>query len=195
MPEPRLGTWTGWHRRGAGLALAVLLFVSYVFAVRPVRLWMAEHVAFPILSAIETPRSATMEIARTARRPDAVWAIPVRLGGDAEAAVQEHRAEVAEWAAPVGVIFLLPALFLVALYPHKPYWLWLLAYHLVLGAVSLAVFAVGVGWFEPAFAVYTFSRTYLAEAVSLVVPLLLVLAGGEVGRLGGGAEGGVWGDQ
>ncbi|MEM6287654.1 MAG: hypothetical protein AAF845_10900 [Bacteroidota bacterium] len=182
MPDVR--AWAGRHRRIVGLAGAAVLLVAYIGAVRPARLWTAEHVAYPLLRAVDTPRAEALDIARVPRRPDAVWAIPSRLGVGPEAAIQNHRDEVAEWAAPIGVIFLLPAMFLVAAYPTRPYWLWLLAYHVVLGLVSLAVFALGVGWFEPAFAVYTFSRTYLAEAVSLVVPLLLVLAGGEVGRLG-----------
>jgi hypothetical protein len=42
--------------------------------------------------------------------------------------------------------------------------------------VSFAVFVVGLGWFEPAFQLYLFARTYVAETVSLVVPLLLALA-------------------
>lgn len=175
------------HPRFWGLAFAAVLLGAYVGAVRPARLWVAEHAAFPVLAAIDTPRAETLRIARTPRRPDAVWAVPARLGADAEAAIQGHRDELAEWAAPVGVIFLLPALFLVVAFPTRPYWAYLLAYHVVLGLVSFGVFALGVGWFEPAFALYTFSRTYLAETVSLVVPLLLVLAGGEVGRLGGGA--------
>jgi hypothetical protein len=165
-----------------GLVFLIALLAGYVGVVRPARLWVAEHVAYPALAALDTPRAQTLRVVRLPHRPDAVWAIPTRLGGDPAVAVQDHRDEVGEWAAPVGVIFLLPALFLIAAYPDRPYWLWLLAYHVVLGVVSLGVFAVGVGWFEPAFAVYTFSRTYLAEAVSLVVPLLLVLAGGEFGR-------------
>ena len=178
------------HTRLVGLGLAVVLLALYITVVRPARLWMAEHMAYPLLASVDTPRAETLEIARTPRRPDAVWAVPVRLGGGPEAAIRDHRDDVAEWAAPVGVIFLLPAMFLVAAFPTRPYWVWLLGYHLALGVVSLGVFAVGVGWFEPAFALYTFSRTYLAEAVSLVVPLLLVLAGGEMGRLGDGLSSG-----
>lgn len=172
------------HPRVWGLALAAVLLGIYVIAVRPARLWIAEAVVLPTLAALDTPRAGTFTVVQTPRRPDAVWAVPNRLGADAEEAIQDHRSEVAEWAAPVGVIFLLPALFLIAAFPTKPYWLYLLAYHLALGVVSFGVFAVGVGWFEPAFALYTFSRTYLAETVSLVVPVLLVLAGGEAGRLG-----------
>lgn len=180
----RPSDWVGRRPRLWGLAFAAALLAVYVAAVRPARMWAAEAVVYPALAAIDTPRARTLQIVRTPRRADAVWAVPARLGADPEAAIQDHRPEVAEWAAPVGVVFLLPALFLVAAFPARPYWLYLLAYHLGLGAVSFGVFALGVGWFEPAFAVYTFSRTYLAETVSLVVPLLLVLAGGEAGRLG-----------
>jgi hypothetical protein len=149
-------------------------------------------VAYPAFAAIDTPRAQTFGVERIGRRPDAVWAVPRDLydGRDAPTVIREDEAEVAQWAVPVGVVFLLPAMFLAAAFPARPYWLWLLAYHVVLGAVSFGVFALGLGWVGPAFEVYTFSRTYLAETVSLVVPVLLALAGGEVGRgEGAGDEG------
>lgn len=173
------------HPRVWGAVLAVALLALYVVALKPARLFVAEHVAYPAFASIETPRAEALTVARTPGRPDAVWAYPTALaaGRDAQTVVYENRDAVAEWAAPVGVIFLLPALLLVAVYPSRPFWLWLLGYHVVLGVVSAFVFALGVGYVEAAFAVYTFSRTYLAEAVSLVVPLLLLLSGGAFGAL------------
>ena len=168
-----------------GAALALALLALYVVAMRPARHWVAEHVAYPAFASIETPRAQALTVARTPGRPDAVWAYPTALaaGRDAQTVVYQDRDAVAEWAAPAGVIFLLPALLLVAVYPGRPFWLWLLGYHVALGLVSGLVFALGVAYVEAAFAVYTFSRTYLAEAVSLVVPLLLLLSGGAFGAL------------
>ncbi len=160
-----------------GSGLALLLLVVYLVALRPARLWVAEHVAYPLLTQVATPRADTFTLVRLARRPDAVFAVPrasLPPGADVDAVV---RATVPpQWTAPVGVIFLLPAMFLAVAFPTRPYWLYLLAYHVVLGVVAFGVFAVGLGWWPPAFSVYTFARTYLAETVSFAVPLLLALA-------------------
>ncbi len=163
-----------------GIGLAVLLLAVYVVALRPARLWVSAHLAAPALQQIDTPRARTLALVRIARRPHC----PIPLPGPgltpdvSDAGLQgvEQDAEPPPWAAPVGVIFLLPAMFLAALFPSRPYWAYLLAYHVVLGLTSFLVFAAGVAWWAPAFGVYTFARTYLAETVSLAVPLLLALA-------------------
>lgn len=165
------------HPRLWGLALAGLLLVGYVVALRPARLWTAAHVVYPLLQQVRTDRADAFQLVQIARRPDAVFALPREVHpSNADAYIRAE--EPPQWAAPVGVIFLLPALFLVALFPTRPYWAYLLAYHVVLGVVALGVFAVGLGWWAPAFKAYTFARTYMAETVSLVVPLLLALAAG-----------------
>ena len=168
----------GRHPRLWGALFAVLLLVAYVGAVRPARVWTAAHVA---RAALRVGRHAAgARPSRSSSRPsdpDAVFAVPRdRADGRDPRQLARERRRRAEWSAPVGVLFLLPALFLVFVFPTRPFWLVLLAYHLVVGAVSLAVFAVGLGWFEPAFRLYLFTRTYLTESVSLVVPLLLYLA-------------------
>jgi hypothetical protein len=168
-----LGRWRRFAEsrpRLAGAALALALLVGYEVALRPARLWVAEHVAYPLFSAVDTPRARTFEVVRPPGRKDAVLAQP--RGPEAAA-----RPTPALWAAPAGVIFLLPAMFLAFVFPARPYWLWLLAYHVALGVTTTAVFALGLGWFDPAFGIYRFARTYLAETVSLTVPLLLYLAG------------------
>ncbi len=157
------------HPRLWGLVFAALLLVAYVAAVRPARAWLAAEVALPLFASIDTPRARSFDVARPQRQATAVAAAPRGEGPASEGA--------ALWAAPVGVLFVLPALFLVYAFPTRPYWLYLLAYHLVLGAVAGVVFGIGLGWFAPAFSLYTFSRTYMTEAVSLAVPLLLWLAG------------------
>jgi hypothetical protein len=164
------------HPRLWGSLFALLLFAFYVTALRPARMWTAERVVYPILQSVQTEHAARYTLARLPHRPDAVHAIPSAALGDQDptAFVREHGA--AEWAAPIGVLFLLPGMFLLVAFPLRPYWLYLLAYHAVLGLVSFAVFVVGLGWFEPAFQLYLFARTYVAETVSLVVPLLLALA-------------------
>ena len=179
------------HPRLWGAVFAVALLAAYAVALRPARMWVAERVAYPALAAIDTPRARTLAVVRLDGRADAVWAVPRALVGPASPAevVATERAAVAEWAVPVGVLFVLPAMLLVAVYPTRPYWLWLLAYHVAIGLAGFAVYALGVAYAEPAFALYTFSRTYLTESVSLVLPLLLLLSGGALGRLGPAADG------
>ena len=188
----------GRHPRLWGALFAVLLLGAYVGGVRPAREWTAARVAAPLFRSIGTPRARAFTIVRPSdyvpgNQPEAVFAVETaRLDAGAAAgkappdvireAVREGEG-VAYWVAPVGVLFLLPALFLIFVFPTRPFWAVLLAYHLVVGAVSLAVFAVGLGWFAPAFSLYLFTRTYLTESVSLVVPLLLYLAARGLGPL------------
>ena len=166
-----------------GAVLAVALLAAYAVAVRPARMWAAEHVAFPALAAIDTDRARGFAVTQIPGRADAVWAIPRALLATATPSdvVYGQRDRVAEWAVPVGVLFVLPAMLLVAVFPTRPYWLWLLGYHVAIGLAGFAVFALGVAYVEPAFALYTFSRTYLTETVSLVLPLLLLISGGALG--------------
>lgn len=189
---PAGGGWTQrWRRSVArhprvwGLALAALLFAGYVLGIRPARWWATEHVAHPLLQQISTERAETFEVVRIARRPDAVFALPRAALGPvpadpvaADAALDAfvRTQDPPQWAAPVGVLFLLPGLFLIALFPDRPYWAWLLGYHVALGVVAFGAFALGLAAWAPAFKLYTFARTYLAETVSLAVPLLLALA-------------------
>ena len=175
------------HPRLWGALFAGLLLAFYVVALRPARLWTAAHVARPLFEAVETPRASGFVLAVSPGRPDAVYAVPRDRADGRDAQQLEREGGVAEWAAPVGVLFILPAMFLLAAFPARLFWLGLLGYHVAVGAVSMGVFAVGLGWFDPAFAMYTFARTYLTESVSLVVPLLLYLAARGTGPLAGEA--------
>ena len=136
----------GRHPRLWGALFALVLLGAYVVALRPARLWTAGHVARPLFASIETPRSARYALLVSPNRPDAVYAVPRGLadGRDPQQIEREHLG-VAEWAAPVGVLFLLPAMFLLVAFPTRLFWAGLLGYHVVVGLVSLAVFAVGLG--------------------------------------------------
>lgn len=151
-----------------GLVLAGLLLVGYIGVLRPVRELVAQHVAFPIFASVDTERSTQFDVVQPNRRAEAVFVLPAGADTDDERVV---------WAAPAGVIFLLPAMFLVAAFPTRPYWLYLLGYHLVLGVGTIVLFALGIGWIPAAFDLHQFARTYVSEGVSLTVPLLLFLAG------------------
>lgn len=165
------------HPRLWGLALATVLAAAYLLAIRPARVALAVEVAGPLYERIDTERGQQFEILASPRGGADVYAVP-----PAAQSVDDLEAGVAVWASPFGALFIVPALFLALLFPDKPYWLYLLAYHAAVGLLGSLVFAIGLGWVEPAFALYTFSRTYLTETVSLVVPLLLWLAGRAEGQ-------------
>ena len=164
------------HPRLWGAALAIALFVFYILWFRPARMWGAEHVAYPILQSVQTEQAERFSLIRIPTRTDAVYALERDKLGSADPTEFIRENGGAEWAAPVGVLFLLPGMFLLFAFPTRPYWFYLFSYHVVLGIVSFGVFVFGLGWFEPAFQLYLFARTYVAESVSLVVPLLLALA-------------------
>ena len=159
-----------------GVAFALALVGAYVGLLRPAREAFAEHVAYPVFAAVDTPRSAQYEVVRPGRRAEAVFVYPAGEVPPPEA----HPADgpqPAIWSAPAGVIFLLPAMFLLVAFPTRPYWIYLLGYHLALGVGTVALFALGIGWVPWAFNLHEFARTYVSEGVSLTVPLLLFLAG------------------
>ncbi len=158
------------HPRLWGVFLAGLLFVSYIVAIRPAREAFAQHVAYPVFAAVDTERSRTLDVVQPERRAEAVFVLP-----KGEELAPNIKGIV--WAAPAGVIFLMPAMFLIVAFPTRPYWFYLLGYHAVLGLGTIALFALGIGWFPSFFDVHEFARTYVSEGVSLTVPLLLFLAG------------------
>jgi len=47
--------------------------------------------------------------------------------------------------APAGILFLGPAVLLALFFPRRPFWLYFLSLHLVLGALELGAAALGVG--------------------------------------------------
>lgn len=146
-----------------GIVFAVLLGTAYVSLVRPAREVFAEHVAFPLFDSLGTERAQGIQLETRPQRPESVFVVsPERT---------------IDWSAPVGMLFVLPAMFLVAVFPFKRYWFYLLLYHLLLGITGLLLFIVGIAWLDLAFDIYLFARTYFAETVSLAVPALLFLAG------------------
>jgi len=158
-----------------GACLAGLLLVGYLGVVRPVRDWSASHIAAPVFEAIDTPRSRRLQLVQMPQRPEAVFALPKGVTDASEIQERVRQPDVAQWVAPAGILFLLPAMFLIAVFPLRPFWVYLLGYHLVVGVVSFGVFALGVAYLDAAFELYRFSRTYLTEAVSLGVPALIWL--------------------
>ena len=138
MPEfarrrAALASLVGRHPRLWGTLFMVAMLAAYIGLVRPARLWTAEHVALPLFESIETPRAAQYVVARAPERPDAVYAIPRARADGRDPRQLAREGGTAEWSAPVGVLFVLPAMFLVFVFPTRPFWLVLLGYHLIVG--------------------------------------------------------------
>ncbi len=149
-----------WSRWIAGGALAAGLVVLYFFAWRPGRAALTEHVAHPVLASVGTDRARTFQHAF--RRG------ALRIG------LRSSRPDVggADYHAPAGRDFLLPALLLAFLFPYRPYWVYLWGFHLAVGAFFLGLLVLGVGWTDLAFALHGFLDRYVVQALSLGAPLL-----------------------
>ena len=158
----------GWG--GRALA-AVAVLVLYVVVLRPLRPAYAELLAAPLVAAVEAAPGVVVE---------------VDAGRGAVRVLHEEGLEGASWSAPPGVLFLIPALVLAAVFPRRPYWAVLLGYHLGLGVAQAGLLALGAAGSGLALAAFAFTRTYLAHGVGLAATVLLVLSGWPGGRGRGG---------
>jgi hypothetical protein len=138
----------------------VSLVVLYFAAWRPARALFVRHVAYPTLTAIETERADTF------RYPFKRGALRIGLRSSDPGVVP------ADYHAPAGRDFLLPALLLVVLFPYRPYWLYLWGFHLAVGACFLGLIAAGIAWTDGAFVLQRFLERYVVQSLSLGAPLL-----------------------
>jgi hypothetical protein len=148
--------------RHAGPVLAVLIAATYFVAGRPVRELLTAHVAFPALEEA------------------ADWSPELRVTlSDERRSVQIDRVNppvrLASYSAPGGGSFLLGALVLAALFPARPYWLILLAWHAVAGAAGLGALLYGVSGELSGYWVHRFVVRYALDAPSLVLAVLGVV--------------------
>lgn len=147
---------------GAGLAL--LLVGVYVVLWRPGRAMLVKHVAAPALQAVGTSRADRFTVASGGLM--AQVRAPAREGGRAE--------QVGSFRAPAGaVLWLVPAMMLIAHFPRRPYWAYLWLLHLVLGLLSVAALAAGLAWGDAGFVANGFLRAYVVPAVSFAAPVLM----------------------
>jgi hypothetical protein len=148
----------------------------YALVLRPARPLLTHGLAVPAFHAAASDR------------PDAVDVVVRRAGLSVELYRAEGDPERAftSWTAPPGLIFLLPGLFLIALRPREAYWAVLLACHVGLGLLQIALVAAGISGSDVALEVYRFSQTYGTEVVGLGVPALLYVVAMQRGRREGG---------
>ena len=156
------------------------LVLVYALVLRPARPLLTHGLALPAFHAAASDRPNAFEfVVRRAGLSVEIY----RAEGDPEQAFTS-------WTAPPGLIFLLPGLFLIALRPRKAYWAVLLACHVGLGLLQIALVAAGISGSDVALGAYRFSQTYGTEVVGLGVPVLLyVVATQRRRREGGDSEG------
>jgi hypothetical protein len=147
--------WPSLLKRGVFVAL---LLLAYVYAWRPARAWVTSHIIHPTLASLETPRAAQYQVTASYLSVD----VRASSGGGRSVALRPT----------AGLLFVLPAVFLLLLFPNEPYWIYLFGYHLVLGTCMVGAVTIGVGWADWGFAVYQFLIGYILKATSLAAPLL-----------------------
>lgn len=136
-----------------------LLVLAYVFAWSPARDVLMIHGASPVVEAACS--TGTCEQVRTSQH-----AVTVKATADGP------------WVSidpPAGVRFLLPALFILAIAPRSPYWLYFFGGHVTLTVLTLLLVYLGVAA-GPLSVLYIarFISSYLLDAYSLAVPALLL---------------------
>lgn len=143
-------------------ALLIGLFLAaYILAWRPVRDWTSHTIAGPLLTQIDTPRSQKYIVDAAPAR-----AIEIRRS--------DTSSPVAGLAMPTGLLFAIGSVFLLVMRPARPYWIYLGAYQIFLGAVMLGLLGVGIGWANWGFTAYEVVSTDIYRGTSLGLPLVLI---------------------
>lgn len=143
------------------LLLIGLFLGAYVMVWRPARDWASAHVMAPLLAQVDTPRAQRYDVSGARAR-----VVEIRPATETE--------PVADMAAPTGLLFVIGSVFLLALYPTRPYWVYLGLYQWLLGGLMLGLLAVGLGWADWGFTVYELLETDIYRGTSLGLPLVFV---------------------
>ncbi len=145
-----------WRTVALGCAICALFLAGYLALVRPARVLWAQHVALPAVTSVA---DGTRPVAQPPGQP------VVEVSG------REH---VERYTAPGGITFLIAGALLAATRPRKPWWLYLLGYHVLGGALALGFFVLGASGVGLGFEAERFVATFLIDVVTLVVPVWLV---------------------
>ncbi|MBB4091137.1 hypothetical protein [Salinibacter ruber] len=113
----------------------------------------------PLLAEVDTPRAQQYVVSGAPAR-----ALEIRPATGST--------PVAGMAAPTGLLFVIGSVFLLALYPTRPYWVYLGLYRWLLGGLMLGALAIGIGWAEWGFTLFDLLETDIYRGTSLGLPLL-----------------------
>lgn len=140
--------------------LCIGLFLgAYATVWRSARAWIAAQGMAPLLTQIDTPRAETYTVSTEQARAVTIYA-------------PKDTTPRADMAAPTGFLFVIGSVFLLAVYPTRPYWVYLGAYQWVLGGLMVAMLAIGIGWAEWGFQAYSFLAEDVYRGTSLGLPLV-----------------------
>lgn len=150
------------------IALVVALALVHIGIWRPVRTFLVEHAAYPLVASLATPRAEGV----------ALRLEPRTIRADADGQVYRYYA-------PAALGYLVIGLILIAAFPRRRYWLWLWLAHVALGVLTFAAFVLGVGWTPAGFATAKLGQEYLAPALSLLALIAPLIAGRAAGLVRG----------
>jgi hypothetical protein len=151
---------TSWLQRWAlRSSLMTLLVAVYVFAWSPARDAYMVHGAGAAMKSVCASEACAQ--VRTSRN-----AVTVKANEDGQPVSID---------APAGVRFLLPALFILAIAPRSPYWLYFFGGHVALTTFTVGLAYVGIAGSSPVtLYLARFASGYLLDGYSLTVPALLL---------------------
>jgi len=166
MDESEAGSSTStsaslWVRWALRIILVVLLSLTYLFAWRPARSWIATEIMYPVLRA-----SCTAPACSGIQPHGGAALVRLELGPGAPGL------ETVSLAAPAGIRFLLPGLFLLIIGARGHYLFGLWMAHIVLVSCALGLASVAAAGFPLAAHGSFFITQYGLGAVSLGVPAL-----------------------
>lgn len=150
--------------------VVALLCVTYVFLLRPLRGWVADDVATPVLLHLEAKSASAAQVVASPPARTVQVRVPPE-NGEAGPRVQHIG-----FGMPGGITFLLPALVLAAWSPRRPYWLYFLGVHVAVAVVAFLAIAAGLAYGRWGFVAFHFIDGYILDALSLaaaVAPFIL----------------------
>ncbi|MFN3597242.1 MAG: hypothetical protein ACK41D_08220 [Rubricoccaceae bacterium] len=152
--------------RTRGLVLCLSLALAYVALWNPLRGALTQYAVRPAATLMAARWERDLAVVPTDANAHTLHVVRARTGERLPRG----------YTAPAGLLFVVPALGLALLFPRRRHWVYLLGAHLVLGAAALAAFMLGMGPWPYGLVVQRFVETTLAEALSLVAPVLALAA-------------------
>ena len=153
MPISRFSVWTIVTR-----TTFVVLFAGICLVVwRPVHEWAATHVVAPVLAQVDTPRAQQYRVVSEGR----------------DVAVYQSSNRIALMDLPTGGIFVFAGMFLIAVRPYRPLWLYVALYQWGLGIFMLGGLIAGIGWSDWGFSVFHLLDGEFYQGTSFGLALLL----------------------